>query len=179
MGILGVSRQIYQEASPLVRKAGIFRIHTQCYATEYDIQTPPLNAATSILVQNIEISVMIISANSHRTWDSGAMNVFMNATTVVNRDTCYIKLKTSIHQGLYVRPEYLLRSIKMLQGFKRIVVTATAIGCADYVEAQRVVIRARNKPVYEMALKELEPVFGSGVWHDAATQEGRYLEFHP
>lgn len=177
MSILRASRQVNQEASPLIHKSGIFRILTEAYGNQYNIPTPP---PTSNSIQNIEISVAIKGSHAdYHGHDSGVLNTFTSAAAVVRRDTCYITFRMSILTSLHIKPERLLRSIKQLKGFKRIIATAIASQCEDYVGTQRAVIRARNKPTYEILLKELEPVFGPGIWHDAATQDGRYLEFHP
>lgn len=101
------------------------------------------------------------------------------AGDVVQRGTCYITFKKNVCMPLHLRPDAMLHTIRKLKGFKRMIVTAIASGCDGDVGAQRAVVRARNKPVYAMALEELEPVFGPGVWHDAVVQEGRYLEFRP
>lgn len=91
-----------------------------------------------------------------------------------------MNFRGSILEGFRGRPGHLLDVVKRLKGFKRIVVKAVATGEWDRdVRGVEAVIRARNKPIYGMARDELEKVFGSGIWHDAATQESRYLEFRP
>ena len=180
MSILRASRLVNQEATPLIQRCGIFRIHTEAYGDDYNIPTPPINYPLSRSVQNIEISVAIMGNwIGHPSHISGVLDTFTSAATVVQRDTCYITFRMSILTSLHFAPERLLGWIKQLEGFKRVVVMAIATGCEGYVESQRVVMRARNKPTYELLLKELEPVFGPAVWHDAATQESRYLDFYP
>ena len=180
MGILQASRSIRQEASPLIHKEGILRIRIQAYGVIYSIQTPPANLQALTSIQNIEISVTIKPVWPRRvSGDLGVIDFFTDGAAVFERGTCYITFKKSILQRLEERPEWLLRTIKRLKGFKTIIVTAIASDCDRDMRGQAAVMRARNKPVYQMALEELEPVFGPGIWHDAATQEGRYLEFRP
>ena len=181
MGLLRTSRSIYREASPLMQKGAIFRIRIQAYCFSYREETIPADLWPSTPIQNVEIGVTI---RATRTDDephyAGVIDTFTDTPAAVDRDTCYITFKKSILERLHTRPESLLRTVRKLKGFKRIIVSAIATGVWEKdTRGIEAVIRARNKPVYGMALDELEPIFGPGVWHDAATQEGRYLEFCP
>lgn len=184
MGLLRCSHAIHREASPLVRSAVILRIRVQACQMSYREEHTPAEWPSTMTIQNIEISVKIRAVQTdYEPEYSGVIDTFTSdaaVAAVVERDTCYIVLKKSILERLHTRIPSLFRTIRKLRGFKRIVVTAIATGVWDKdTRGVEAVIRARNKPVYKMALDELEPVFGPGIWHDAGTQESRYVEFRP
>lgn len=186
-GILRASHFVHDEASPYMRKAGILTIRTESFENVYNIRTPAADFQPSSSIQNIEILVAVkvisdryLTSFSHLpdSIDMGCLAVFTDAAVAVPRGACYITFDSRICQGTG-RPEVMLVVIKRLTGFKTIIVTAIVTGSEDDMRIQKAFIRARNKRVYDMALEELEPIFGPGVWHDAAVQEGRYLEFRP
>ena len=186
--ILRTSRFVQQEALPFVHKAGIFRIRARCsHGESYYIMTPPADLLPSPnSIQNIEIFVRIeadygpvVPYEVSKYPDMRSITAFTDAAATVQRDTCYITFEKEVRMMHDKRPRVLLEMIKELRGFKTIIVTAIACDRAGDVGAYRAITRARMKPVYEMALEELEPVFGPGIWHDAAVQENRYLEFRP
>lgn len=184
-GILRTSHFVQQEALPLLYKAGILRIRTQSYGPHFHfVEVPPASFRPwSNSIQNIEISVRIAvvpdPVDDREPPDMGCIATFTDGAAAVQRDTCYITFKKDMSSMLHQRPTVLLDAIRKLRGFKRIIVTAIASDGAGDMGAQRAIVRARNKTVYAMALEKLEPVFGPGVWHDAAVQESRYLEFRP
>ncbi len=180
--ILRTSRFIHNEASPLVHKAGIFRIRAQNRGYHYHyIRTPPADLQLLRSIQNIEIRVTIEFDPFYPEdfdWRKPEMAAFTDGAAAVQRDTCYVVFRTCIRLP-FKRPEVFLDVIRKLRGFNTIIVTVIAGGWVGDAEPQRAIIRAENKPVYDIALKELVPVFGPGVWYDAAVQENRYLEFRP
>ena len=181
MGILRTSHAVYEEASTLMHEAAIFRIPTYSYGPLYSIRAPLIDFRTSQVVQKVEVRVTIEPVPNAR-----GVQAFMsivpftaNAGAVVQRDTCHITFRKTTRTVLSVKPESLLCVVKKLRGFKRIIVTATAESRAEDTVTQRAFIQAMNESVYRMALEELEPVFGPGIWHDGPLQESRYIEFRP
>ncbi len=181
--ILRTSRFVHNEASPLVHKAGIFRIRAQRSGPYYHyIKTPPTDLQLLLSIQNIEMrltsefdSADLVKGNWRH---SPEMAAFTGGAAAVQRDTCYVVFRTCISERSQ-RPEVSLDIMREIRGFNTIIITVITGGWVGDMDPQRVIIRARNKPVYGILLKELVPVFGLGVWHDAAVQENRYLEFRP
>lgn len=84
MSLLRACRTIHHEATPLVQKAGSYRIGTRMYGLEYSIPTPPgAIILPSFPIQNLEINVTIRRITGFEAYDSGVIDAFTDAAAVV------------------------------------------------------------------------------------------------
>lgn len=209
--VLRLSRRSNEIATRFRFKASIFRIKVQENSYGFNIGAQELSLQTAFSIQNVEVRIDLDCipwpARHGSPFDvlndyppklqayssihpppsrpvPGPLVHFMDP--LIQRDTCYITIRSHNPQAHYLKPEYILSQIQRLKGFKTVIVRAIAGDghhvTNDAVRAPRptnpVLTGIREKLMCEMVRGELEEVFGPGVMHKRDYQK-RYLEFHP
>ena len=205
--VLRLSKQINEVATRFRFKASIFRITVQENRYHFNIRAPEISTQTALSIQNVEIRIDLdgvpwpsrpsngspfdnMTASPPRlpadssTHPGPSYRVrrplipFMDPT--IQRDTCYITIRSHDPQAHYRKPTNILGQIQRLKGFKTVIVRAIA-GDGHHIVFRRtnpVLTGIREKLMCEMVGGELEEVFGPGVMRKGDDQK-RYLEFHP
>lgn len=193
LSIMRVSHELREECQRYLFKYAYFRINAgideDFMRPEIDHRYLSLCPQTLGRVQNIEISIDHWSLSQRDYLTKSHIINFGSRGWPADFDICSIRI-TNIptHVASYVKSEALSSQFFGLSKFKTVRFTAVTSGrlyakqssYAKYVSlctSLPIIIRARNKDLYDKARKAFMPELGRAVWYEARTQEDRYLEF--